>query len=1206
MQALATHISLLGLSAFLTMAQQWERVSELFEAALDLPTAARDAWLTEMCDGDAALRREVEEMLAASERSHGILEQSNLLRPLAEDDGPPSASFGDTHPTMPMKRQPVVAVDEQIGPYRLIREIGQGGMGVVYKAHDPRLDRHIALKFLPEPLQDHPALEKRFKAEAKAASALHHPNICTIYDIGETDDGLRYIAMAYYEGETLARRLNRGPLEIKEALSLAIQICNGLNASHEAGITHRDIKPSNIMVTEGNDEASRATILDFGVAKLEGSTRATAPGTLVGTVSYMSPERLLGGETDHRGDLWSFGVMLYEMLTGTRPFRGDHPIAVLQGILHREPPSVHNERPDVPQALAAIVRKTLLKTQEDRYQSAAELVTDLTALREALSQAEGTTLPVPEVRTAPDLPPKLTSFLGRERELPEALALLHEHRLLTLVGAGGTGKTRLAIELARAAAPDFADGVLFVELAPIREPALVAPAIARHLGLAETAARDTLEMVQEALHGRHLLLVLDNFEQVMAAAPVVSTLLNAPRLKIVVTSRVILRLTGEQSYPVPPLALPNVGDSTTTVSRSAASALFVERAKAACPTFELTDKNAAVVSEICSRLDGLPLAIELAAARVRLFNPEALLARLGQRLDLLKTAARDQPERHRTLRHAVAWSYDLLSEDEQTFFRRMTVFSGGASLEAAEVVVEAGNTVGDEVAAPLDLDILDGIEALLDQSLLQQQDTPTGEPRFRVLETMREFGQEALRETGEWDAVCQAHAKFYLELAEEAAPNLTGPDLGVWLGRLEVEHDNLRAAVSWAVEKGEADVALRLTVALWRFWVSTGFMNEGRRRLESALALPGAEPQAKASALHALGTVTYELGQTATARPLLSEALEIWRQLDDHQGMATILTSLGWLAVEHNDHGDARRLSDEGFELHSRNGDQRGMALALNNLGWIALYEGDTEKAEETLERSLELRREANDRRGVAFGLTNLSRVAVQQGRFDRAQELLAEALEIAGDVQDRLVYHWALTSQGIAALESGDLGRALTILEPLQNVWRELGHRSALAFTLTGLAQILVRLEEPKRAERLLGEALTTWEGIGNRWGVATIQLVQAELRRHQGDRTAAALARQSLALRAQIDDRRGQAECCEMLALLLASQEAERAARLLGAAEALRSEAGAPLPPFKQEDIDGLQARLAESLGETGRDTARDEGRELPRLRFSQELMG
>jgi predicted ATPase/class 3 adenylate cyclase len=571
--------------------------------------------------------------------------------------------------------------------------------------------------------------------------------------------------------------------------------------------------------------------------------------------------------------------------------------------------------------------------------------------------------------TPNNLPVQPTPLIGRDLEVATVVGMLHGAvRLVTLTGPGGTGKTRLSFQVAADLLDDFPDGVFFVDLAPISEPELVASTIAQTLGVRESGGQSVLEGLKNYLREKHLVLLIDNFEQVLDAAPVVAELLGgAPRLKVLLTSRVVLRVRGEHEFAVPPLALPDPKrlPPVETLSQYAAVELFIQRAIAAKSDFAVTNENAAAVAEICVRLDGLPLAIELAAARIRLFSPQTLLSRLGNRLKLLVGGARDLPIRQQTLRATITWSYDLLTLEEQRLFRRLAVFVGGCTLEAAEAIC---NAEGD-----LQIDVLDGLASLVDKKLLVNEDRAGCEPRFTMLETIREFANERLAESDEAAAIRQRHVRCYLALGEEAEPHFTGPQLGAWMDRIEREHGNIRAGLVWALtEGGAADVAVRLAGALWRFWHLRGYGREGHHWLTEAVAADSGEcPAARAKALRGAGFTT---GDGTAARRFFTESLAIYRKLEDRAGIAACLNHLGNVAKERCEWETAQRLYTEAIAIDQEIGDRWGEAIVLANLGELAWRRGDLDTAWHLLRQSLVIKRELADPSAIATSLWHMGR----------------------------------------------------------------------------------------------------------------------------------------------------------------------------------------------------------------------------------------
>jgi predicted ATPase/class 3 adenylate cyclase len=647
--------------------------------------------------------------------------------------------------------------------------------------------------------------------------------------------------------------------------------------------------------------------------------------------------------------------------------------------------------------------------------------------------------PLKSLETPSNLPVMPTELVGRggQRDAVGALLTHDGVRLVTLTGPGGTGKTRLALQVAADFTRSFEDGVFFVALAPLDDASLVPATVARALDVRDSAG-EIIATLEDFVADKHLLLVLDNFEHVLDAAEVVARLLvAAPRLKVLATSRAVLRLSGEHEFPVPPLSLPDVrpGADLDAIASSEAVSLFVQRAGSARHGFRLTEANARDVAEICLRLDGLPLAIELAAARVRMLSPRAILSRLGRQLELLTGGPGDVPPRQRTLRGAIDWSYNLLDEDDKSFFRAMSVFAGGCTLESVEVVVEpdAGT------------DVLEAMESLVDKSLIRRSDTDD-EPRFSLLETMREYAGERLSSAGQEYALRRRHAEYFCSLAEEAHGHLFGPDQGPWGDRLELEHDNLRAALAWLLETGQgADelrtLALRMAGALGRFWYVRGHAIEGSAWLDAALqGAPLDAGRARARALHVLGVLLDQRNEVARARDLMEQSLELFRDLGDTTMVAGLLNSLGVVARSSGDLQRARDLLREALQLRRRQGDDAGVATTLSNLGTVTLDEGALDEAQALMEESLALDRSHGDEWGVALNTSNLAAVALERPDIGRASELWKEALAAFTALGDSDGLAESLErAAGIAGAE-GDGTRAARLAGASQALRAEIG----------------------------------------------------------------------------------------------------------------------------------------------------------------------
>lgn len=949
-------------------------------------------------------------------------------------------------PPTPGSTPSTLSPGTRFGNYEILQRLGAGGMGEVYSAQDTRLDRPVAIKTLSLDHCSQPEALSRFEQEARSACALNHPNIVTIYELGHVN-GTHYIAMELVNGETVRELLVSGAIPFRKAVAIAAQVADALAKAHEIGIVHRDLKPENLMVGED----ATAKVLDFGLAKLCGlkptrgsdtaTTNITEHGTVLGTVGYMSPEQATGNEVDFRSDQFSFGSVLYEMITGVPAFRKETYAETTAAILRDEPERVRMQQ--APPPFLWIVERCLAKDPKQRYASTRDLARDLAAVRDRFTDAPAThSEPRPN-----NLPVQRTAFIGREHEATALRQLLGraDARLVTLTGPGGIGKTRLALQVASEIASEFPGGVCFVPLSAVGETGLIASTIAQAVGVRETGNQSPQESLKDYVGGldQPMLLLLDNFEHLVSAAPVVAQLLTiGPHLKVVVTSQAPLHVYGEHEFPVPPLALPNLKSipPLKALSQLPSVALFVERARSVKREFALTEENAPAVAALCARLDGLPLAIELAAARIKLLSPSAMLARLESRLNLLTGGARDLPARQQTLRNTVDWSYGLLNPAEQTLLRRLSVFSGGCTLEGVEAVCDTKGNLG--------VDVLDGMTSMVDKSLVQSVEQVDAESRFRMLSTIREYALERLAESDDESTTRRAHAAYYLVLAEEGAEDMVAhPE---WLDRFEVEHDNFRMALDYLIKTGDADWGLRLGAALFRFWETREYLAEGRDAIARLLKLEG----------------------TAT-RPKLR---------------ARLLFAAAVLAGEQGDYGSARQLFEDSLETCLELDDNRGVAVALNALAVNARDRGDLAGASLLFERCVAIWKDIGDVPDIARSLSNLASAMKAQGNYARASSLFDECLTMFRKAGDDAGVAWTLNYQGDVAREKADFVAARSYCEQSLAAFRQLRDSWGIASALSDLASLSFDQGNNAEARRLYGESIKMFQELGHKRGIARV----------------------------------------------------------------------------------------------------------------------
>lgn len=911
--------------------------------------------------------------------------------------------------------------------YLILSKIGAGGMASVYLADDLKHGRQVAIKLMNADIGATMG-RSRFLREIEIAARLTHPHILPLHDSGVIDDQPYYV-MPYIEGESLRQRIIRHKsFSIEDALRFATEIASALGYAHERGLIHRDIKPENVLLSNGI-----ALVADFGIARLTNADEQTAitmANAEIGTPAYMSPEQLEHvAAIDGRTDLYSLGCVLYEMLVGSPPFTGSlHSLAYQH--ISVEPRAVTENRPEVPSYVAEAIRKLLAKKPVDRYATASDFVR---AIDSPPTEAATLSLELKSV-VATNLPKDRTRFIGRNQELSDCHQILERSRLLTLAGLGGCGKTRLAIKVAESLTNKFPAGVWFVDLAPLTETSRAVGAVAQVLGLREEADKDLNDLVSAYISDKQVLLVLDNCEHLLAScAELVDGLLNScAEIRIVATSREALNVQGERVMQLPPLGVPDTKSALSLESVQSADAikLFVDRAQIVRRTFALTTANFAAVAEICRRLDGIPLAIELAAARVKILSIEQILTKLDDRFKLLSSVGRTMLPRHQTLRAAIEWSYDQLAAEEQRLLRALSVFAGGWTLALASTVV-----------ADLDeFEMLDLHSQLVDKSIVVVASDQSASQRYSFLETVRQFFIEQLNESGEAEASRQAHFSAMLGLAERGlAERVTQEEL--WTTALEVESDNMRVALEYA-RSVDAERYLELVGALAWFWIVKTHLVEGREHLTAALTASAVSP----------------------SRP--SRARALW-------GAAQMLALQG-------DTLEARAWIDEARSMSRDLGDTREIALALEGIGWTHFFRSEDEAACIAFEECLRLQRASGDQHLVIRALVGLAQVLVALGRTDEAKPMAQEIIEFAEAHNDKRSEHFGWHYLADCELILGNCAESLCLYKQSLVLAHAIGDKVEISFEVQGVAMSLAGLGGATLAVQLAGAVNAEWDRMG------------------------------------------------------------------------------------------------------------------------------
>jgi non-specific serine/threonine protein kinase len=927
-------------------------------------------------------------------------------------------------------------------------EIGRGGFAIVYRCKQVALDRVVAVKALTAELDEN---RERFVREQHAMARLTgHPNIVGVLHVGETPGGVLYLVMQYHRRGSLEARIKRvGLLTLGEVLRVGVKIAGALETAHRLKILHRDVKPSNILLTDYGEPA----LSDFGIARMSGAFK-TFTGTFTGSPAFTAPEILSGDPPTEASDVYELGATLFSALTGHAAFeRRSGEQVVTQFLRIATEPAPDLREAGIPHDVAAVVEAAMVRDPKDRpalrtwgeqlqqLQSRHGFPVDKMALHGEPDTEQAALRPMVsagERRSPGNLQPELTSFVGRRREIAAIKQSIPASRLVTLTGIGGVGKTRLARRVAHDLRRSFPDGTSMIELGDVREPDTLINFVAHALGVPNVATRDLQATLVQYLRDRHQLVVLDNCEHLRdACGQLVNEILcGTAHVRILATSREPLGVTGEHTYPVPPLSIPDTANVAATVGgdvyRFEAVELFEERAAAVIPGFHLDARSKAVAAELCQRLDGLPLAIELAAVRLRALSIEEIVARLEDRYRLLKSGSRGGSPRHQTLRAAIDWSYDLCDAREKAMWARVSVFTGGFDLEAAEAVCP-------DESIPRE-DVLDVLASLIDKSIVTREDDGS-HARYRFLETIREYGREKLVETGLEAEFRRRHRDHYLRLAEESETSWFGTDQVAWSERLQSNQANLTGALDYCLTSGEFREGLRMAAALCFFWNACGHLRDGRYWLGRAL--------------------------NADGTPSAERAKALWVN--------------GWDAITQGDDENAKRYFDECMELADLLNDETARAFAIQFRGAGVAFTGDLPKAKQLLEEAVAYHRRSDTLSSLSvIGLTQLAFVCCLTGDVDRAITLCEEALEVCEQHQERWTLSWTLWVLGLTRWArqefteaSESLERALTVKWSL-NDWLGVSHCVQL------LAWIAVESGELERAATLFGASPSIWEAIG------------------------------------------------------------------------------------------------------------------------------
>jgi len=979
------------------------------------------------------------------------------------------------------------------GRFQIDTLIGRGGMGEVFRGIDRQTGEAVAVKLLrPDNLNQAPSAVERFRREGEALGRLNHPNIVKMLATVE-EDGHHYIVMEYVSGGSLRDLLDTQPLlPLEQVLNIALDLADALTRAHRLNIIHRDLKPANVLLA--SDGTPRLT--DFGISQMGDRPRITQSGVVVGTDAYLSPEACRGAELDTRTDIWSFGAMLFEMLTGRRPFDELQTVAMLFAILTKPIPDLLALRPDLPIPLVNLIYSMLEKDRTLRIPSVRRVGSEIESIQRRLptkslngvSRFQTPTQPEPSLHPN-NLPTQPTPFIGRREELDEIRILLQsgDCRLLTLVGLGGSGKTRLGIQAATEQLERFVHGVYFVPLASLNSPDLIAPTIAEALQLPIANQENLRQQLADYLREKRILLLLDNFEHIIAGADLLGDLLNAaPNLKILVTSRERLNLQQEWVFILQGMAYPD-NPNVENFEEYPAIQMFLQSMHRAQAGLTLSESDKPHVLRICQLVEGMPLGIELAAAWVRTLSPHEIAQEIGRNAEFLATFMRNQPQRHRSMRAVFEYSWHLLSEPERDTLRRLSVFRGGFWRDTAAQVAQA---------------TLPQLSALLDKSLLRRDTLG----RYEIHELLRQFAASHLAadHTPELETR-DRHCAYYAEFLNQRAILLRG-------GRsqreaseeIREEIENIRAAWKWAVNREKITELGQMLDSLARFYDMRSWFQEGCATFGQAVAqLRGNDAAQRLFARLSVrqGEMCYHLGNYAQAQHIIETGLHILHTLNDPDEMAHALLNLGTLNYLMGNHIRATQSLQESLSLYRALNDQWGVAHTQSILGLAANTRGEYAAAQNYLQESLNLYKELDDRWGVARLLNMLGVVLQKTGDYDQARHLGQESLALSRTIGDLRGIAYALGNLGVVSGAQGEFHEARTLLQESLKIRREIGDLRGVVFSLTDLGDIIcqednVDIAEPhyldalRCAVEIQAQALALWVLVR----IARVRLRQGE----------------------------------------------------------------------------------------------------------------